>query len=447
MRTATDIVADLSLKTAMSLTERGPWHWFLEAAERPRETQAWALQAILTANAETDFGDDHGFTGIRTADQFRQAVPVQIYETLRPYIDRQDATGDPSLTGERPCYYHRTDGTPGEPQDIPLTARALDRLRGYQRLSAYAAYRGSSFFHGKILAFGGPAVEGYRDSGTPFGSATGLIHELQPAAARAKLVVPSALFAIADGTARSYALALMAMAEPNVSGIVTANPSTLMTLLDVIRNNFDDLLGDLAAGTLRVGERMAAAQHAAIIERLRPDPTRARALAAQCSDESTIDFAALWPRLTGIMTRTGGSCGCHLPSLRAVIPDRTTLIEAGYAASAVRGTVNVDVTRNLCLPTLTDHYFEFVEQAAWERGDGDFIGLHEIAGDTAYYVFVTTPDGLYRYDTNDIVTVTGRVGNTPTLAFVQKGTGIAVDAAHAHAHPVDMTDAPDESLR
>ena len=38
-------------------------------------------------------------------------------------------------------------------------------------------------------------------------------------------------------------------------------------------------------------------------------------------------------------------------------------------------------------------------------------------------MFVTTQDGLYRYDMNDIVRVNGRVHETPTLEFVQKGKG------------------------
>ena len=39
-------------------------------------------------------------------------------------------------------------------------------------------------------------------------------------------------------------------------------------------------------------------------------------------------------------------------------------------------------------------------------------------------MFVTTEDGLYRYDINDIVRVNGWVVATPTLAFVQKGKGV-----------------------
>ena len=50
--------------------------------------------------------------------------------------------------------------------------------------------------------------------------------------------------------------------------------------------------------------------------------------------------------------------------------------------------------------------------------------LHELEDGRDYYVFVTTADGLYRYDMNDIVRVTGRVHQTPSLVFIQKGKGV-----------------------
>ena len=68
-------------------------------------------------------------------------------------------------------------------------------------------------------------------------------------------------------------------------------------------------------------------------------------------------------------------------------------------------------------------YFEFAERDAWEAGGSEFLGLHELEQGGEYYVFVTTPEGLYRYDMNDIVRVSGVVHRTPTLDFVQKGKG------------------------
>ena len=73
---------------------------------------------------------------------------------------------------------------------------------------------------------------------------------------------------------------------------------------------------------------------------------------------------------------------------------------------------------------LGDTFFEFAERDAWEAGSPEMFSVGELETGRDYYVVVTTPDGLYRYDMSDIVRVTGWVGATPALVFVQKGSGI-----------------------
>ena len=47
----------------------------------------------MSANRDTTFGRQHGFADIDRALTFRERVPVQQYEMLRPYIERQRRTG------------------------------------------------------------------------------------------------------------------------------------------------------------------------------------------------------------------------------------------------------------------------------------------------------------------------------------------------------------------
>jgi hypothetical protein len=42
----------------------------------------------------------------------------------------------------------------------------------------------------------------------------------------------------------------------------------------------------------------------------------------------------------------------------------------------------------------------------------------------AYYIFITTTGGLYRYDINDVIKVTGRYNRTPQIVFLRKGRGM-----------------------
>ncbi|MYL00478.1 MAG: GH3 auxin-responsive promoter family protein [Gammaproteobacteria bacterium] len=106
------------------------------------------------------------------------------------------------------------------------------------------------------------------------------------------------------------------------------------------------------------------------------------------------------------------------------IPAGTSIIELGYIASEFQGTVNIDAAENVCVPTLLDNFFEFVEREAREAGGRDYLLLDELQEGCEYYVFVTTQDGLYRYDMNDIVQVTRMINATPCLEFVQKGKGV-----------------------
>ena len=51
-----------------------------------------------------------------------------------------------------------------------------------------------------------------------------------------------------------------------------------------------------------------------------------------------------------------------------MLPPGARMIDAGYVASELRGTVVVDAERDLALPLLEDVFFEFVPVEAWDRG-------------------------------------------------------------------------------
>lgn len=417
-------VASWALASALTLACRSRWRRLLHAAAAPEPAQNAALQRIVHANANTEFGGAHGFSSIDNVDDFRRAVPVQTFESLRSYAEMQDRTGTPCLTAAPPVFYQRTSGTLGAPKDVPLTQAGIERIRHQQTMAAYAQHKGSGLFAGKILGIGSPAVEGRTPGGKPYGSATGLIYENQPMPVRAKFVLPPVVFAIADYDARYYAIAALGLAEPRVTGLATANPSTLVKLLGVINERAEALLRDISEGRLAQADHLTFVQRHALSAGLRPAPQRARELNAILQRTGRLSYRDIWPDLSGVVTWMGGSCAVPLSALRPQLPETAQLIEAGYVSSEFRGTLNVDVGRNLCLPTVHDNYFEFVQRDAWERGEDNFLRLDELEAGEFYYPIVTTADGLYRYDINDVVTVTGKIGATPTLAFVQKGKGV-----------------------
>ena len=410
------------LKGVLSARLSRRYRRLVEAARRPREVQAALLERIVRDNADTEFGRGHGFSRAGSPAAYREAVPVQTYEDLRPLIERQELTGERCLTMEPPVYYHRTSGTVGAAKNIPVTASGLKRMKQDQRVAAYVWSRSSGILKGKAFAVTGQAVEGRMEGGSPYGSASGLLYQGQSRLVRSQYVLPAETADIEDYEARYVAMAVYGLSEEGVTGVATANPSTFLRLLTVAEEHAQVVLEAIASGRMPAG-----ASYPAPVERgLKPRPARAEYLAERLRARGRFSYADIWPRLTGMVTWTGGSCGTALHGLSGLLPPDTAIIELGYLASEFRGTLNIDARNNVCLPNLFQTYFEFVERGAWEAGeagDAAFAGLHELEHGGEYYVFVTTLDGLYRYDMNDIVRVNGRVHETPTLEFVQKGKG------------------------
>jgi hypothetical protein len=398
---------------------------FLAAARDPRQIQERTLRRMLSANAETEFGRAHGFEQLTSCDAYRAAVPVQTHESLAEAIRRQADTGAPALTVAPPVFYARTSGTTGPARDFPVTIQGQVAQRVAQRVFAATLHLGTGLFKGRIAGFAGAHVEGQLPSGQPYGSASGQTYASAPAFVQDKFVVPELAFEIADATEKYHAYALSALASDDLTGIITANPSTVLSVFAHIRRYTEAVLRDLADGSFTVsatgsGQPGEIAARAMAHTEARPD--RAKALEAVLGQG--LPLGQVWPRLNTLATWSGGNCRVALDQLRPMLPPELQVVEIGYRASEFIGTVNIQAATNLCLPDIGHTVFEFVEEDRWERGEAEFLWLDEIEPGRHYYVFATTPSGLYRYHINDVVEVTGRAGACPTLGFVRKGQGV-----------------------
>ena len=407
-----------AFRAALSCLYGGRYQTLLNASGDPRAAQASLLRRILSANAGTHYGVRHKFASIKDPGTYQKAVSISTYEDLRGYVEAQERTGEPILTAERPVYYHRTSGTMGAAKDIPVTESGLRRVKANQQLFAYAAARTTGAFQGKVLGITGQAVEGTMPAGTPYGSASGLLYKRMSRFVRKRYVLPPEIADIPNYDLRYFAIAAHGLAEPNVTALGTANPSTLIRLLDLIQHESGALIRAIYDGRLLEGAEMPAGPG------LPRKPGRARELEGMLNAKGNLSYADIWPNLRAVMTWTGGSCAVPLKRLSGSIPGNTSIIELGYIASEFQGTVNINAAENACLPTLLDNFLEFAERTVWEQGGAEFLLLHELEEGREYYIFITTQDGLYRYDMNDIVRVTRKINATPCLEFVQKGQGV-----------------------
>jgi hypothetical protein len=414
-------MASMLLRAGMLYSRIRHWHPVERLTHAPDRAQRDVLTRIITANRDTRFGRDHGFGTVQTPVEFQRRVPIQDYESLRPYIEDQRRTGTPALTAEAPSFYAQTSGTTSKPKHVPITPTMLTMHRREQALFSYLQYRACpAAFDGQAFGIMGAAVEGRLDSGHAVGSVSGHLYRTLPHAIRRRFVVPPQVFGIADYDFKYLVMLRLALSQPGITYLGAPNPSTFLRLLHVLNRERDLLLESLASGRLDGIAHAGADVEPLLTARFTSDPDRARRL--RSLDELT--FANVWPGIRLVTTWTGGSCGIALAGVRAKLPRGATVMELGYQSTECRGTIPVEPETPGGLPPLHHHFFEFVDETSWNEGSRECLTLGQLSVGRRYFVLFTTVAGLTRYFMNDLVEVTGMLNRTPLLRFVQKGRGV-----------------------
>src|SRR5690606_6188715 len=149
----------------------------------------------------------------------------------------------------------------------------------------------------------------------------------------------------------------------DISCIGTANPSTLLKFAAVVRHHWDSIIAAIASGHIPNSELAGRELSADRKTRPRPDPGRAhelRRLAPPSLQDSRGLFGRIWPRLQGVVCWREGNCRLLLPALQSDLPPGIPILELGYLSSEFRGTLPASPHHNRHVPTLQDHFFEFI---------------------------------------------------------------------------------------
>ena len=111
-----------------------------------------------------------------------------------------------------------------------------------------------------MLGIRSPSVEGYLDTGTPYGYMSGFIYKSMPRLVRSKFVVPTEIFEIEDYELKYYLIAVFSLVEDNITLMATANPSTILKLGNIIGKQSHELVHNIKTGTLPKLDKLSVAQ-------------------------------------------------------------------------------------------------------------------------------------------------------------------------------------------
>ena len=79
------------------------------------------IDRYIRPNINTQFGRAHDFANIHSYAEFKQAIPLQSYADLEPYITRASDGEANVLTAEKPLAFELTSGTSNASRLIPIT--------------------------------------------------------------------------------------------------------------------------------------------------------------------------------------------------------------------------------------------------------------------------------------------------------------------------------------
>lgn len=402
-----------------------------KASKDCKKSEEKTLRGILTYAKDTEWGKAHNFAEILAARNFdelierwQKNVPVQDYENLRPFIERHKNGEENLLFPGKPIMYATTSGTTNAPKWIPITPMYYENV--YSKMTKLWLYtfmmHRPKVFSGKIVSVVGKVIEGYAPDGTICGSVSGRTQQDCPEIIKTLYSAPSEIFHIEDYSARNYAL-MRTGVEQNIKLFVTANPSTLLELQRSLDENFDEIMNDIEKGTLSQKFKIDDNIRAALAPLYKPNPSRAAELRAIKEKNGRILPKDYWPDFQVLNTWRCGNTKIYTEKFKDWFPPQTLHQEFSYFASECRfGLVmNGDCDT---VPFVHMHYFEFVDFDEIDNPNPKFHQLHELKVGKRYIIYTTTYAGLYRYNMNDMIEVTGMYGNIPTIQFIQKVNGI-----------------------
>jgi hypothetical protein len=386
--------------------------------------QRRVLDGLLALNGDSEFSRSRGLRPGMGIEAFRKAVPIADYEAYRPWIERLKQGDLAALLGRRNklLMFTLSSGTTNEAKFVPITERFLaDYRRGWKvwGIRAFDAHPG--VHKGDIVQLGSDHDQFRTAAGHPCGNISGLVAAMQSPLLRRMYAVPGLVSKLKEADAKSYATLRFALANARVSVILTANPSTLVQLSRRATEWSESLLRDIHDGTLGGPGRIPDELRGGMLRLARRgDRARARELGRLLERHSRLPLAQAWPGLSLIGVWTGGSAGAYLPALRREF-DGVPVRDHGLSASEGRMTIPFADDCSAGALDVVSNFFEFIPEDEYESESPTPRLAHELEVGRDYYILLTTPSGLWRYDIRDVVRCRGFHRQAPLLEFLHKG--------------------------
>lgn len=328
----------------------------------PNEVQQELLKKLITSARYTEFGRRFDFSSISSSREFRNRIPLQDYESLKPYILRLKAGEQQLLWPSDVRWFAKSSGTTNDKSKfIPVTNEALEECHykgGKDLLCLYFCNNPETqLFNGKLLTLGGSHQLNSNASDSFYGDLSAILIQNLP-------------FWIQLFRTPERSIALMDEWEEKIERIARTT----------MNENVTNIAG-VPSWTLVLLKRIL-----------------------EISGKK--DLTEVWPNLE-LFVHGAVNFSPYREQFRQLIPSgQMNYLETYNASEGFFGIQDQPNSEEMLLMLDYGIYYEFLPMSEWDKDHPETLTLDQVKTGENYAIIITTNAGLWRYKIGDTITFT-----------------------------------------
>ena len=361
----------------------------------PMRSQEEFVMRMMRENARTEYGREHNFKGIRSIEEFRNALPLTTYDDYADYISRI-ANGEKNvLTAYLTESMSLLDGIKLLPQSRWNVQASYD----YSFCAAYYLAGNHGFLNdGMTLNLINGSAERLPSGLYVRNMLSHLLVKREAGNVQAN-VIPLDIASAAHHTDILYLQALYALSQQDLALAICEHYDDMVELLRYVEKHWPRLAEDIDKGNTIV----------------QSDPERANAIREimETHHIGTQMVEQLWPALHCVLVYDVDHLSASFELLRTYCGSDVHFVFTGIGSpvGTFSAPLNLDDPQTVLIPDSV--FYEFKPKDV--RGYSRLLTLDQLEIGRSYELVVTTLSGLYRYKTKKTFLVVGRYHDTPTV--------------------------------
>ena len=389
------------------------------------------LLKLLAENKDTEYGRLYNFDKIKSIGDYQRSVPVSVYDDYQPYIKRMVDGETGILTSKKIVHYALSSGSIGVPKHIPVSEEELAKYKNYGLALHFSI--GDEYYKntaGRSLSCGrgfntaeiSPRVT---DLGVSKGAISGTVLSSNKKFLPYLFSSPWELLCPEGGFNLKYMKLRFALQDESIMFIYSAFMTSIVDLMDYLKNNWEMLCDDIEAGVINEDVNIEPEKRAKFEQMLRPDKARADKLRTEFEKGfDTPVIPRIWPNLKLIGAIGTGGFSAYRYKMWNYSGKRIPYDNLSYAASESMIAIarHFGDTSFVLIPD--GGFFEFIPEKKMDDPDFTPLTIKDLKEGESYEILVTNLSGLYRYRIKDVVQVTGFYNEAPMIRFMYRANQV-----------------------